>query len=169
MKLSNQLKYKLSAAVIGCFALGLTCASASAQATATTTFAVTATVQATCAVSATALPFGTYSTTQLDGTSTITVTCTNTTPYNVGLDAGTGASATVSARKMTGPGAATLNYSLFSNTGRTTNWGNTTGTDTVVGAGTGSAQILTVYGRIAAGQYVAPGSFTDTITATVYY
>jgi len=29
--------------------------------------------------------------------------------------------------------------------------------------------VTTVYGQVAAGQYVAPGSYTDTITATVTY
>jgi spore coat protein U-like protein len=70
---------------------------------------------------------------------------------------------------MTGPGAALLNYSLFSNSGMTTNWGNTVGTDTVPGAGTGTVQAITVYGQVAAGQYLAPGAYTDTITATVTY
>jgi spore coat protein U-like protein len=50
-----------------------------------------------------------------------------------------------------------------------TNWGNTVGTDTVAGTGNGAAQALTVYGQIAAGLYVTPGSYTDTITATVTY
>jgi len=56
-------------------------------ATATTTFQVTATVNATCLISATNLAFGAYTGTQTDATSTVTVTCTNTTPYNIGLNA----------------------------------------------------------------------------------
>ncbi len=68
-----------------------------------TTFSVTATVQATCLVSANTLAFGTYSGVQLDGTTTVGVTCTNTTPYTVGFDAGTFAGATVTTRRMTGP------------------------------------------------------------------
>ena len=52
-------------------------------ATATTTFQVTA----TCLISATNLAFGAYTGTQTDATSTVTVTCTNTTPYNIGLNA----------------------------------------------------------------------------------
>ena len=54
MKISNSLKFKLSAAVLGVVALGLNLTSAAA-ATATTTFAVTATVQATCTVTATGM------------------------------------------------------------------------------------------------------------------
>lgn len=140
-----------------------------AASTATTTFTVTATVQATCLVSATGLAFGTYTGAVASSTSTISVTCTNTTPYNVGLNAGLATGATVTARKMTGPASALLSYGLYSNAGYSTNWGQTIGTDTVTGTGNGSAQALTVYGQVAAGQYVAPGAYTDTITVTVTY
>ena len=138
-------------------------------ATTTTTFAVTATVQATCLVSATPLAFGTYTGAVANSTSAVSVTCTNTTPYNVGLSAGLATGATVTARKMTGPASALLAYALFSDAARTVNWGQTIGTDTVTGTGNGSAQAITVYGQVAAAQYVAPGAYNDTITATVTY
>lgn len=138
-------------------------------ATATTTFQVTATVNATCLISATNLAFGAYAGTQTDVNSTVTVTCTNTTPYAVGLNAGTFAAATVTTRRMSGTDANGLAYSLFQDAARTVNWGNTVGTDTVAGTGNGSAQALTVYGRVPAGQFVAPGAYADTITATVTF
>jgi spore coat protein U-like protein len=137
--------------------------------TATTTFPVTVVIQATCMISATALAFGTYSGALINSTSTISVTCTNTTPYNVGLNAGTATGATVTNRSMTGPAAALLGYKLFSNAGRTTNWGNTVGTDTVAGTGNGTIQSLTVYGQLPAGELATAGSYTDTIIATVTY
>jgi spore coat protein U-like protein len=137
--------------------------------TATTTFQVTATIQATCIVSATTMAFGTYSGVQVQTTSTISVTCTNTTPYNVGLNAGTATGATVTTRKMTGPSSALLGYALYSDSARSVNWGQTVGTDTVTGTGNGSAQTLTVYGNLPASQYQAPGSYSDTITVTVTY
>jgi spore coat protein U-like protein len=70
---------------------------------------------------------------------------------------------------MTGPSSALLGYKLFSNSGYTTNWGNTVGTDTVAGIGTGTAQSLSVYGQLPAGQFVRPGNYTDTVIATVTY
>jgi spore coat protein U-like protein len=136
---------------------------------ATTTFTVTAVIQATCSISASTLAFGNYARSLINSTSTISVTCTNLTPYNVGLNAGTGTGATVTNRVMTGPSSAVLSYKLFSNSGRTTNWGNTVGTDTLAGTGSGSAQSLTVYGQVPAAQSVIPGSYTDTITATLTY
>jgi spore coat protein U-like protein len=168
MKLSRVMKSALPAAALGLLVLGVATQFAVA-ATVTTTFGVTATVQATCLVSATPLAFGTYTGAVANSTSAVSVTCTNTTPYNLGLSAGLATGATVTTRQMTGPASAVLGYSLFSDAARTVNWGQTVGTDTVTGTGNGSAQAITVYGQATAGQFVAPGAYTDTITATVTY
>jgi spore coat protein U-like protein len=138
-------------------------------ATATTTFGVTSTVQSTCVISGNTLAFGTYSGSAIAMTTTLSVTCSNGTTYNVGLNAGSASGATVTTRAMTGPGSATLSYAMYQDTNHTNNWGQTVGTDTEAGTGNGSAQTLTVYGELAAGQYPAPGSYSDTITATVTY
>jgi spore coat protein U-like protein len=167
MKIMNSIKLTLAAS-IAVLTLGFASTPASATTTVTTTFGVSATVQSTCLISATALAFGTYTGAVDNATSTVSVTCTNTTPYNVALNPGTATGATVTTRKMTS-GSNTLNYSLFSNSGMTTNWGQTVGTDTVTGTGNGSAQTLTVYGQVPASQYVTPGAYADTITASVIY
>jgi hypothetical protein len=44
-------------------------------------------------------------------------------------------------------GASTINYSLYSDSGRTAVWGNTIGTNTVAATGNGASQSYTVYGR----------------------
>jgi spore coat protein U-like protein len=144
---------------------------AAVPATATATFSVSVNVVTTCVISATPLSFGAYQgTSNSDSSSTITVNCSNTAPYDIGLDAGTGLGATVTTRSMTGPvGTLPLNYSLFSDSALTVNWGNTVGTDAVHGTGIGSAQTLTVYGRVPSGQGNRAGAYTDTITATVTY
>jgi spore coat protein U-like protein len=135
----------------------------------TTAIHVNATVSATCSIGANALAFGSYARLQLDGTTTLSATCTSTTPYNIGLDQGVSSGATVTTRKMTGPSSQLLNYSLFRDSARTLNWGNTVGTDTVAATGTGSAQTFTVYGRIPASQNVGSGNYQDTITATLTF
>jgi spore coat protein U-like protein len=165
---SNSMKFALSAVVLVSIVLDLASRPALA-ATATTTFGVNATVQSTCLVSATAMAFGTYTGAVATSTSAVSVTCTNTTPYNVGLNAGLATGATVTTRSMIGPASALLGYGLFQNAGHTTNWGQTIGTDTVTGTGNGAAQPITVYGQVPAAQYVAPGAYADTITATVTY
>jgi spore coat protein U-like protein len=135
-----------------------------------TSTSASATVVTNCNISATNLNFGTVGllTANVDTTTTVAVQCTNATPYNVGLNAGTGTGATVASRKMTS-GTKTVTYSLYSNSGRTTVWGNTVGTDTVTGTGSGSNQSLTVYGRVLAQTTPAPATYTDTIVATVTY
>jgi spore coat protein U-like protein len=134
--------------------------------------AVSATVQSACIVAATALSFGSYNPTSAsntDATTTLSVTCTSGTSYTVGLNAGTGSGATVTSRKMTN-GGNTLGYALYQDSSRTTNWGNTPGTDTPASATAGSsAATLTVYGRITAGQNVPAATYTDSITVTVNY
>ncbi|MCS5710952.1 spore coat protein U domain-containing protein [Candidatus Berkiella aquae] len=139
-------------------------------ATNTTTFNVTATVAANCSISANTLAFGAYNplSAPTDSTTDITITCTNGSGYNVGLNAGTTAGGTVTNRLMAN-GANTLGYGLYQNSGRTINWGDTIGTDTVSGTGNGGAQTLTVYGRIPSAQYVPPGSYSDTITITATF
>lgn len=162
--------FKSSIPAVLAFAMvGLFLAPANASTTATTTFAVSANVQATCLIAATPLAFGTYTGAVATSTSTVSVTCTNTTPYNVSLGAGLASGATVTTRKMTGPSAAVLSYAMYTDSARSVNWGQTIGTDTVVGTGNGASQPLTVYGSVPAGQYVAPGAYSDTITATVTY
>ncbi|MDI1238540.1 MAG: spore coat U domain-containing protein [Polaromonas sp.] len=127
-------------------------------------------VVASCTISAGTLNFGSYTGAVLNAVGTLSVTCNTPTGYHVGLGVGTAPGATESTRKMTGPSASTLAYALFSNAGRTTNWGNIGGTGTVAGSGTGRAQTLTVYGRMVAGQSIAtPGLYTDTVIATVSY
>ncbi len=139
--------------------------------TTTTTFATQITIAATCVInSASTLDFGSQGvlTANVDQTSTIQVQCTNTTPYNIGLNGGTGTGATVTNRKMTS-GGATINYSLYSDSGRTANWGVTVGTDTVAATGNGASQSFTVYGRVPPQTTPAPSTYSDTITVVVTY
>jgi spore coat protein U-like protein len=159
----------LALAVIACWTGQL---STAAAATATTTFAVNSTVNAACAILASNLSFGLYdptATTATSGSTNLGLTCTNGTPYDVGLDEGVGAGATVALRKMNAGGSNNLTYSLYSDSAHTSVWGETVGADTVAGTGAGVAQSLTVYGLIPAQQTVQPGVFTDTITVTVTY
>ena len=124
------------------------CAPLHAQQSASTTFQVTTRVNAVCEITASNLDFGVYSAqggSPLQGTTLLRATCTPNTTYHVGLDQGQSPGATVNQRKMAS-GANALNYQLYSDAARNTIWGNTTGTDTVTGVGTGLAQDHTVFG-----------------------
>jgi spore coat protein U-like protein len=129
---------------------------------------VKATVSAACTISTAIVQFGTYAGNQVDANGTVTANCVNGTTYTIGLGAGNGAGATTSSRKMTS-GNNTLAYALYSDSGHTTNWGNTVGTDTVPGTGTGGNQAYTVYGRIVANLSPAAGSYADVVQATVNF
>lgn len=145
-------------------------------ATTSSTFETSATVANSCSVSATNLAFGSITpvdNTNFDATSTVDVTCSNGTAYNIGLDDGASSGdGSVSTRRMS-DGATTpeyLSYQLYSDSGHTTVWGNTVSTDTVAATGDGNTQSNTVYGRVPSGQQtVSTGSYTDTVTVTVTY
>lgn len=154
-----------------------TCGSGSGSATSTGngTFAfnVTASVATSCtAVSGTALDFGTKGliTSNADQTSTLSLTCTKRSPYNVGLNAGSNPSTAgnVNTRRMTDGSAHYIGYQMYSDTGRSTVWGNTVSTDTVNGTAAGGTQNFTVYGRVPP-QTPRAGSYADTVTVTVTY
>lgn len=139
------------------------------------TLTASLTVNAACLVDANDLVFGAVnplSGSPTDGAAALSVTCTNTTPYQIALNAGTGSGATVASRKMKGQihPAALLSYTLYRDSGRSQIWGQTAPTDTKSGTGTGLAQSLTIYGRVFAGQNtVQVDSYRDTIQVTVTY
>jgi spore coat protein U-like protein len=138
-----------------------------------TTFDVTLTIVADCIIAANNLNFGSSQgvlATAVTANTTLSVTCTNTTPYNVGLSSGTGTGSSGTTRYMSGTGAntSTVAFNLFQTAGAT-QWGNTQGTDTKSGTGSGTAQTLTVYGQIPAQTTPQPDAYKSTITATVYF
>jgi len=140
---------------------------------ATSTFDVTLQILANCIISANPLNFGSSQgvlATAVSVNTTINVTCSNTTPYNVGLNAGTGTGSTTAARLMSGTGSntSTVAFNLYQANG-STNWGNTQGTDTKSGTGSGTTQAITVYGVVPAQATPQPDTYKSTITATVYF
>jgi len=106
-------------------------------------------------------------TSNVDEEGSITVTCTPGQSYSLALDEGDGAGASESARLMTGPGAATVTYSLYTDAGYNDVWG--TGADALSGTGTGSAIVHDVYGRVGPQATPAPGNYTDTVAVTLTY
>nr|WP_229265216.1 spore coat U domain-containing protein [Duganella sp. 1224] len=139
----------------------------------TSNFDVTLKIVADCTIAATPLDFGQSQgvlATTVSVNTSLQVTCTNTTPYNVGLNAGSVAGSTTAARLLGGTGAntSTVAFNLAMTAGGG-NWGNTQGTDTKSGTGTGAAQTLTVYGAIPAQSTPQPDTYKSTVTATVYF
>lgn len=168
------------AILVGSAILGgaLVSAGTATAATDTADLVVTATVTANCTISSTGLAFGAYdpvstnAAANLDGTGTVSVTCTSgaagVIALGQGANADTGSTDAVPLRRMNDGGTNHLSYFLYQDTGRTTVWGNTEATD-VSHTGTGSSTDLTVYGRVTAAQNVPAGSYTDTVVATVTF
>jgi spore coat protein U-like protein len=136
----------------------------------TTTSNVTATVPKTCSVTANDLNFGTAGTlpANTDASTTLSPTCTSGTAYNIGLNGGLSGAINPTQRKMT-KGAEFVLYGLYRDSARSLPWGNTIGTNTLTGTGTGLAQSATVYGRIAPQATPSPGTYNDTIVVTLTY
>jgi len=134
---------------------------------------VSATVNAQCTVTTGAVAFGTYNplaATSNDATGTLNVTCTNGTPWTAAAGVGTGTGASMATRRMTS-GSNLLDYVLYTDSGRTTVWGDgSSSTSTVGSTGTGAAQPTTIYGRLPGGQSSAPvGSYADTVAVTIAF
>lgn len=142
---------------------------AAQAATATTTFSVTAHVPTSCSISTAPaeLAFGDYADAQIDETTIFGVTCTSGGTYTVGLNDGLNYSAP-NRRMRIGATANYLNYELYSDSGRTTRWGNAAGS-WVEATGDGNEDSYTVYGRLPGSQGLIAGDYTDTITITVTY
>lgn len=156
------------------FGILLLATATSYAATSTTTFQVTATVSSGCVISATNHDFGIYTPSSLadniNGTNTLTATCTLAVPYSIGLDIGIGTGATAASRKMTRVGGTEmLEYSLYQTVDRLVVLGDTLGVDVITGLGTGLAIDHTVFGKTPASQNVPAGNYADTVTATITF
>jgi spore coat protein U-like protein len=143
---------------------------------ATSTLNVSMSVTNNCTISTSAVAFGAYdpvvanASTALDGTGGVTIACTKNTSATIGLDLG--GSPTGSQRRMsTGGGSPSFaDYEVYQDSGRTVVWGNSGGGLLSPSAAPSKApRTFTVYGRVAAGQDIPPGSYTDAVVATVNF
>lgn len=162
------------ATVLGAIALPLAANAATySNGSKTATFDVSMKIVADCTIAAAGMDFGQNQgvlATAVTAQSNINVTCTNTTPYNVGLSAGTGTGSSGTNRFLSGTGAntGTVKFNLYQTPG-SGSWGNTQGTDTYSGTGNGALQTLTVYGEVPVQTTPAPDTYKSTVTATVYF
>jgi spore coat protein U-like protein len=104
-------------------------------ATSAGSLAVTASVTGVCIIGNATLAFGPYDPTAAaaaTANTTVTLTCSLGTLFNIGMNAGIGVGATTTLRVMTS-GSGTLVYGLFPDPSFTVNWGNILGTNTVSG------------------------------------
>lgn len=135
---------------------------------------VSATVSKNCTITTAPVTFGAYdpvaanATAPLDGTGTITVTCTKGAVATVGLNPGSNAQGTT--RRMSQGAAAYLTYELYKDSSHSTVWGDTLDTALDVPAAPNrNPRDFPVYGRVPQAQDASVGSYTDTVVATVNF
>jgi spore coat protein U-like protein len=157
--------------VSGAFALILGAAAPAAAQSQQANLSVAAAVSKNCTITATAISFTAYDpivandTAALDGEGGLSVACTK--GVNPALALGAGGNASGSQRRLAF-GSERLNYDLFSDSTRSTSW--TTSASVTLGVAPSKApREVSVYGRIAGGQDVPAGSYTDTLLATVNF
>jgi spore coat protein U-like protein len=176
-RLSKRSVKHVTTLCLGLLALGLVAVAPAQAASTPADLSVTATVASSCTIGTTTLAFGAYNpatthlTAPLDGTGTVTVSCTLDAPVAITLGQGAnalgGSTADVPLRQMAS-GANRLAYFLYTETTRTTVWGNTTASDLAF-TGTGGSDPHTVFGRVTAGQNKPTGDYVDTVVATVTF
>jgi spore coat protein U-like protein len=141
--------------------------------TANAVLPVTIEIVGACSVSATDLLFGTYasnSTTAVRGQTAISLHCSAGDTVEISLDGGLAPGNQKERRQMRQEaGNDRLDYGLYQDAGRTIYWGDRAGVDTLAVETTGLPQTVPVYGEIPAQQRVRDGTYSDTITVTVFF
>lgn len=167
-----------SAVFLSCIAF--TVAPLAHAVTTTGTFQVLITIAKACSVTAgpsSYINLGTVnsSATNTTGNGTISVNCSKTTPYFIGLapsNANTAGQGTMATTAIPPTNTDKVPYQLYQNSAGTTVWGNTATSTAagngVAGTGTGAAQTYTVYAT-APGANFTPDSYADTVTVNVNY
>lgn len=140
-----------------------------------------------CSATAGSISFGDYDPlagSHMDSTGSITFSCTqligllNSRTVSFEIQLAPGSSGSFALRTMR-KGVDTLEYSLYTDSARTTVWGSGSGgTRTRSGSlsfsgllnvGVTKKATFTTYGRVFAGQFVSAGGYEDNITVTVLY
>lgn len=137
--------------------------------TETDVLTVQVTVQEACSIAGTTIDFGTYTGGQqaaLDAQGAVTYSSCAAGTLTIALDGGSAGN--VAARTMGNGNGGNINYQLYRNSARSQIWGSAGDAQQIVLLESGSGSVP-VYGRIAAGQTVAAGTYTDTVNVTMTF
>lgn len=104
----------------------------------------------------------------INGVGSITIRCEGGGPSTFVVTLSTGQSNSYASRVMKN-GGNSLNYNLYTSSGRTIVWGNGSGGSNTRTANRNTTTTLDIFGKIPAEQDVAVGSYLDSITATVNF
>ena len=170
--------------VVSFACLGLLQAVPAFAGSASTNLSVSATIANNCTIATSAVAFGAYdpivtnASTPLDGSGTVSITCTKGAATTVAM--GLGSNASGSTRRMTDGSSNYVTYEAYQPPSSTpgaacvytapTVWG-TAGANlfTPAVAPSKAARSYNVCGRVVAGQDLPSGTYTDTVLATVNF
>jgi spore coat protein U-like protein len=164
---------------IACGIVATICPIEAQAGTATGNLTVQMTITGSCTIGAATLNFGSDAgaallTAGVNASTTVSVTCTNGSPYSIGMDNGQNYLGT---RRMVSSGAY-IGYGLFLDSADTEAWSTTTSASSCTGGantcalsvGNGSAQSINIYGAVpTVATAPAAGSYSDTVTMTITY
>lgn len=161
-----------------CLSFALSSGQRVRAATHSSTLTVGASIGDRCTMLTVPLSFGSYDVndpTPLDAAGSISINCTSSIinllmhlRLGQGQQPAPGSSTSTPLRRMTDGNGHFLRYDIYRNTARSQVWGDTLLTAVFPGFGPYPVQ-LNVYGRIPPQQLVEPGSYADTVQATIWF
>jgi spore coat protein U-like protein len=127
---------------------------------------------AVCTVGEGSIAFGSLlgfaSTATLNTSGAFTITCTTNAPFVLALDKGLGQS--IRSRSMTlSGGNATIRYQIYQDAAHSIIFGDGTAGSAWSGVGTGTAQLVQLFGQIPSQNIAAVGVYTDSISVTTMF
>lgn len=137
---------------------------------------VTSIITVSCTISSPTLDFGGYNpvttnaASPLDSSTSITVNCTQDGSVTLGFDLGANAQGShcgASPQRCMANGNNYLSYNLYASANDRTS--GTVWQSPVAETVSGGTATVNLYGRVPGGQDAAVGTYTDSVTATVYY
>ena len=144
-----------------------------ALATSSPPVTISGSIAANCVLTTTTLNFGAYDpvqvnkTTPLTVSATIKIACTTGTTTTLTIDTGLNPTHAVGASRAMASGSDYLSYELYTTSSKTTVWSTANAVSNAATSKAPTSEL--VYGSIPAGQNVAAGSYSDTVTVTATY
>lgn len=105
----------------------------------------------------------------IDASTTLTVTCTPNTEFDVDINDGLHSGKGKNNRQMSTPSGALLPYEIYLDSARKREWGKGKKGTFVGNSGSGSPVDIPVFGRVRTAVLIPDGAYTDILIATVSF
>jgi spore coat protein U-like protein len=130
-------------------------------------------ITSSCTISASNINFGNSSTlaSAINSSGSLSLLCSLGLPYSIAMNSGSTTGNTISARRMSlnGAGPGVVSYQLYRDVGPSNLWGDGTTGVVYSGTGIGATQSIPVLAQVPAQVLAPPGTYMDTVRATITY